>query len=185
MRVGRSFFSRHKTWQPFPGEKSDGMIAYRREISTQATPHDIFRVLSSLGGKTGWLYANILWRLRGYFDELIGGPGLRRGRRVPDELLIGDVLDFWRVEALVPDQLLRLRAEMKVPGKAWLQFEIIPQDKSWVRIRQTAFYEPKGLLGQLYWYVLYPIHIVIFQGMIKAIAHKAESLSNSREQAPA
>jgi hypothetical protein len=168
MRVALSFFSGRKTWQPFPGEKSDGMIAYRREISTQATPHDIFRVLSSLGGKTGWLYATILWRLRGYFDELIG-----------------DVLDFWRVETLVPDQLLRLRAEMKVPGKAWLQFEIIPQDKSWVCIRQTAYYEPKGLIGQLYWYVLYPIHIVIFQGMITTIAHKAEALSSTREKTPA
>jgi Protein of unknown function (DUF2867) len=185
MRVGRSFFSGRKICQPFPGEKSDGMIAYRRQISTQATPNDIFRVLSSLGGKTGWLYANVLWRLRGYFDELIGGPGLRRGRRVPNELRIGDPLDFWRVEALVPDQLLRLRAEMKVPGKAWLQFEIIPQNQSRVRITQTAYYEPGGLMGLLYWYVLYPIHIVIFQGMIKAIAHKAESLSNFREQSPA
>jgi len=182
MKVGRSFFSDRKTYQPFPGEKSDGMIAYQRQISTMATADDIFRVLSSLGGKTGWLYANFLWKLRGYFDELIGGPGIRRGRRAPNELRIGDPLDFWRVEALVPDQLLRFRAEMKVPGKAWLQFEIIPQGESKFRIIQTAYYEPKGLMGQLYWYVLYPIHIVIFQGMIKAIAHKAESLSNSREK---
>jgi hypothetical protein len=185
MKVGRSFFSSRKTCQPFPGEKSDGMIAYRRQISTRASANDIFQVLLSLGGKTGWLYANILWRLRGYFDELIGGPGLRRGRRVPDELRIGDPLDFWRVEALVPDQLLRLRAEMKVPGKAWLQFEIIPQNQSRVCIVQTAFYEPGGLMGQLYWYVLYPIHTVIFQGMITAIAHKAESLSITREKTPA
>jgi hypothetical protein len=181
MRIGRSFFSGRKIYQPFPGEQSAGMIAYRRQISTSASANDIFQVLLSLGGKTGWLYANILWRLRGYFDELIGGPGLRRGRRIPNELRIGDPLDFWRVEALVPDQLLRLRAEMKVPGKAWLQFEIIPQNESRVRIIQTAFYEPDGLMGLLYWYVLYPIHIVIFQGMIIAIAHRAESLSNSKE----
>ena len=185
MRSGRSFFSGRKIYQPFPGEQSDGMIAYRRQISTSASANDIFQVLLSLGGKTGWLYANILWRLRGYVDELIGGPGLRRGRRVPSELRIGDTLDFWRVEALVLDQLLRLRAEMKVPGKAWLQFEIIPQNELRVRIIQTAFYEPDGLLGLLYWYVLYPIHTVIFQGMIAAIAHKAESLSHSREQTPA
>ena len=100
MIVGRSFFSGRKTCQPFPGEKSDGMIVYRRQISTRASANDIFQVLLSLGGKTGWLYANILWRLRGYFDELIGGPGLRRGRRAPNELRIGDPLDFWRVEAL-------------------------------------------------------------------------------------
>jgi Protein of unknown function (DUF2867) len=181
MRVGRFLFSGRKTSQPFPGEKTDGMIAYRRQISTRATANDVFQVLLRLGGKTGWLYANILWRLRGYLDELIGGPGLRRGRRAPNELRIGDPLDFWRVEALVPDQLLRLRAEMKVPGKAWLQFEIIPQNEARVSIIQTAYYAPGGLMGQLYWYVLYPIHIVIFRSMITAIAHKAESLSNSEE----
>lgn len=180
-----SSFPTRNSSQPFPHEKTDGMIAYRRQISTRASATDIFRVLSSLGGKTGWLYADILWRLRGYFDQLIGGVGLSRGRRVSNELRVGDPLDFWRVEALVPDQLLRLRAEMKVPGKAWLQFEIIPQGKSRVRIIQTAYYEPKGLMGQLYWYVLYPIHVVIFQGMITAIAHKAEALSSTGEKTPA
>ena len=170
--------------QPFPHEQPNGMISYRREISTKAPAADVFRVLSGLGGNTGWLYANILWKLRGYLDELVGGVGLSRGRRVSEELRVGDPLDFWRVEALVPDQLLRLRAEMKVPGKAWLQFEIIPQGETEVGLIQTAFYEPKGLMGLLYWYVLYPIHRVIFQGMIKAIAHRAESLSITREEAP-
>ena len=180
-----SSFPTRNTLQPFPHEKTDGMISYRRQISTKAPATDVFRVLTGLGGNTGWLYANILWKLRGYLDELVGGVGLRRGRRVSDKLSVGDPLDFWRVEALVPDQLLRLRAEMKVPGKAWLQFEIIPQSESEVRIIQTAFYEPKGLMGLLYWYVLYPIHRVIFQGMIIAIAHKAESLSITREKTPA
>ncbi len=184
MRGARFSFTAHKTLQSLPLEKPDRMIAYQRQISTSVSATDIFRVLSSLGGETGWLYANILWRLRGYFDELIGGPGLKRRRRVANELRVGDPLDFWRVEALVPDQLLRLRAEMKVPGKAWLQFEIIPQTESRVRIIQTAYYDPNGLIGLLYWYVLYPIHIIIFQGMITAIAHKAESLSNSREKTP-
>ena len=158
-------------------EQTNGMISYRREISTKAPATDVFRVLTSLGGKTGWLYANLLWKLRGYLDESIGGVGLRRGRRVSEELRVGDPLDFWRVEALVPDQLLRLRAEMKVPGKAWLQFEIIPQGETGIRLIQTAFYEPKGLKGLLYWYALYPIHIVIFLGLITAIARRAESLS--------
>jgi Protein of unknown function (DUF2867) len=180
-----SSFPTGYTSQPFPHEKTDGMISYQRQISTKAPATDIFRVLSSLGGNTGWLYANILWRLRGYLDQLVGGVGLSRGRRVSNELRVGDPLDFWRVEALVPDQLLRLRAEMKVPGKAWLQFEIIPQGESRVRIIQTAYYEPKGLMGHLYWYVLYPIHRVIFQGMITAIAHKAESLSITREKTSA
>jgi len=181
MRFALFSFATRKASQPLPHKIPDAMIVYQRQISTRATANDIFRVLSSLGGKTGWLYANILWRLRGYFDQLIGGPGLRRGRRISNELSIGDPLDFWRVEALVPDQLLRLRAEMKVPGKAWLQFEIIPQNAARVRIIQTAYYEPNGWTGLLYWYALYPIHIVIFQGMISAIAHKAVSLSNSRE----
>jgi uncharacterized protein YbjT (DUF2867 family) len=180
-----SSFPTRNTPQQFLHEKTDGMISYRREISTKAPAAGVFRVLTSLGGKTGWLYADILWKLRGYLDELVGGVGLSRGRRVSEELRVGDPLDFWRVEALVPDQLLRLRAEMKVPGKAWLQFEIIPQGETEVRIIQTAFYEPKGLRGLLYWYALYPIHRVIFQGMITAIAHKAESLSLTREKAPA
>ena len=177
MRCARFSFTSRKTIQTLPLAKPDGMIIYPRQISTLASANEIFRVLSSLGGKTGWLYANSLWRLRGYFDELIGGPGLRRGRRVSNELRIGDPLDLWRVEALIPNQLLRLRAEMKVPGKAWLQFEIIPQNEAKVRIIQTAYYDPGGLMGLLYWYVLYPIHIVIFRSMITAIAHKAESLS--------
>jgi hypothetical protein len=182
MRGVQFSFTARKTLQPLPLEKPDRMIAYRRQVSTHATANDIFRVISSLGGKTGWLYTNILWRLRGYLDEFIGGPGLRRGRRDPYKLRIGDSLDFWRVEALIPDQLLRLRAEMKAPGKAWLQFEIIPQNESSVLIIQTAYYDPNGVMGLLYWYVLYPIHIIIFKGLITAIAHRAEALSSSEER---
>ncbi len=178
-------FTHRKTFQTLPLEKPSGMIIYLREITTAASASDVFRVLTGLGGDTGWLYANILWRLRGYFDVLIGGPGIRRGRRSSQELRVGDFLDFWRVEALVPDQLLRLRAEMKVPGKAWLEFEIMPQDESEVRIIQTAYFIPAGLPGLLYWYTLYPIHVAIFQGMISAIAYKAESLSHSSVETPA
>jgi hypothetical protein len=165
-------------------EQTDGLISYRREISIKAFATDVFRVLSNLGGKTGWLYANNLWKLRGYLDELIGGVGLRRGRQASGELRVGDTVDFWRVEALVPERLLRLRAEMKVPGKAWLQFEIIPQDQAGVRLIQTALYEPGGMAGLLYWYVLYPIHSVIFRGMIASIAYRAESLTITRKKIP-
>ncbi len=185
MRGPQFSFTNRNTFQTLPPEKPAGMIIYPRHILTAASASDVFRVLTSLGGETGWPYANILWRLRGYFDELIGGPGIRRGRRYSNELRIGDFLDFWRVEELIPDQLLRLRAEMKVPGKAWLEFEIIPQDEFEVHIIQTAYFMPAGLPGLLYWYTLYPIHVAIFQGMISAIAYKAESLSHSRAETPA
>ncbi len=181
----RFSFTDRKTIRTLPSEKPAGMIMYPREISTRASASDVFRVLTGLGGETGWLYVNILWRLRGYVDQLIGGPGLRRGRRYANELRVGDFLDFWRVEALIPNRLLRLRAEMKVPGKAWLEFEITPQVESGVHITQTAYFEPAGLPGLLYWYTLFPIHVAIFQGMISAIARKAESLSHSSVQAPA
>jgi Protein of unknown function (DUF2867) len=182
MRGPQFSFTHRKTFQTLPLEKPAGMIIYPREITTWASAHNVFRVLTSLGGETGWLYANILWRLRGYFDETIGGPGIRRGRRYSNELRVGDFLDFWRVEALIPNRLLRLRAEMKVPGKAWLEFEIIPKAESGIRILQTAYFEPAGLPGLLYWYTLYPIHVAIFQGMITATAKKAESLAHSSIQ---
>jgi hypothetical protein len=99
--------------------------------------------------------------------------GLRRGRRDPDRLRIGDALDFWRVEALEPDRLLRLRAEMKVPGKAWLQFEVAPGEGGRSLLSQTAFFAPRGLTGWLYWYVLYPFHALIFEGLVEDVARRA------------
>lgn len=161
------------------------MIYERQQILTTAPAADVFQVIMSLGGDTGWLYANILWKLRGYMDILVGGPGLRRARPESGELKVGDPLDFWHVDAIIPNKLLRFRAEMKVPGRAWLQFEIIPKSAFKVSIVQTAMYEPGGLPGLLYWYSLYPIHRVIFQGMIAAIAHKAERLSIEQSSAPA
>jgi uncharacterized protein YbjT (DUF2867 family) len=158
-------------------KQAEGLIFERRHLLTQAPATAVFRVLSSLGGENGWLYANGLWNLRGYLDRLVGGIGLRRGRRASCELRVGDPLDFWRVEALLPDRSLRLRAEMKLPGKAWLQFEILPKSPSERCILQTAVYEPKGLGGLLYWYGLYPLHRLIFRGLITAIAQKAEQLT--------
>ena len=110
------------------------------------------------------------WKLRGMTDRLCGGVGMRRGRRDPDELRVGDALDFWRVEVVEPDRLIRLRAEMKVPGRAWLEFRALPQPDGQTLLLQTAFFEPKGLLGLLYWYVLYPMHSLIFSGLILRIA---------------
>ena len=115
------------------------------------------------------------WRVRGFLDRLVGGVGLRRGRRDPQEVRVGDAVDFWRVEAVEPDRLLRLRAEMKVPGRAWLEFRVEPIDAATSRLSQTAFFAPRGLTGLLYWYLLYPIHAVIFSGLAKALARRAEA----------
>jgi hypothetical protein len=115
--------------------------------------------------------------LRGIADRLVGGVGFRRGRRHPDELRVGDVLDFWRVEAVEPGRLMRLRAEMKLPGRAWLQFEAKPRSEGETLLAQTAFLAPKGLFGILYWYGLYPFHGLIFGNLIRAIARRAEALA--------
>ncbi len=151
----------------------EGMILEHRQRIVPASPEAVFRVFTGLGGKRGWLYMNWAWRLRGFGDRLIGGVGLRRGRRDPDELRVGDALDFWRVEAVEPDRLLRLRAEMKVPGRAWLQFQVTPRGDGQSLLTQTAFFAPKGISGWLYWYALYPIHQFIFRGMIARIAQRA------------
>jgi hypothetical protein len=127
-----------------------------------------FRPIERLGGKTGWYYGNWLWGIRGLLDLLFGGAGMRRGRRDPDRLLAGDTLDFWRVEEIQTDSLLRLAAEMRLPGRAWLQFEVEP-DGSGSVIRQTAIFDPAGVLGQLYWYLLYPVHQFVFAGMLGGI----------------
>ena len=144
----------------------EGMILETRQRRVSASPAQVYRAFTSLGGQRGWLYMNWAWRLRGFFDKLIGGVGLRRGRRDPHELRVGEALDFWRVEAVEPERLLRLRAEMKVPGQAWLQFQVDPVEDGQCLLTQVAFFAPKGLLGWLYWYALYPLHRPIFSGMI-------------------
>ena len=153
----------------------EGMIREHRERSVQASPEAVFGVFSGLGGDTGWLYMDRAWRLRGLVDRLLGGVGLRRGRRNARELRVGDALDFWRVEALEPGRALRLRAEMKVPGEAWLQLRATPNADGSTQLQQTAFFAPRGLSGWLYWYALYPVHRLIFNGLIGAIARRAES----------
>lgn len=141
--------------------------------SNQVTAHEIFRTVEKIGGDNGWLIANFLWRLRGAIDKLIGGTGLRRGRRNPDTLRVGDALDFWRVEALVPDALLRLRAEMRLPGKAWLEWTI-SEDDGTAKLMQHARYQPRGLAGRLYWYSLFPFHFFIFKRLAHAIVKRSE-----------
>jgi hypothetical protein len=131
-------------------------------------PAAAFRPIRRIGGSTGWYFANFLWRLRGFLDLLVGGVGLRRGRRDPEHLHVGDTVDFWRVEALEPDRRLQLAAEMKLPGRAWLVFEV-EGDSSGSVIRQTAIFDPAGLLGLIYWYGLYLVHRWVFAGMLRGI----------------
>lgn len=156
-------------------EVREGFILERRQRIVHAPPSKAFRAFSRLGGDTGWLFMNWTWQFRGMVDRLLGGVGLRRGRRDPVELRVGDAVDFWRVETIESDQLLRFRAEMKVPGKAWLQFDVEPSGTGESKLTQTAFFAPRGVFGLAYWYVLYPIHVVIFSGLIKRISHSAES----------
>jgi len=158
----------------------EGMILEQRQCVVAASSADIYTIFIGLGGQRGWLYMNWAWEIRGLMDRMIGGVGLRRGRRHTDELRVGDALDFWRVEAVEPEHLLRLRAEMKVPGKAWLQFQATPHPEGQTLLTQTAFFAPKGLLGWLYWYALYPLHGLIFSGLIDQIAQRAVMLNQER-----
>lgn len=163
--------------QRLPGEFAgvkEGMQIDRRQRRSTASTEDIARVFTSLGGDRGWLYADSLWKIRGWLDRLVGGFGTRRGRRSPNTLRIGDAVDFWRVEAYEPGKLLRLRAEMRLPGAAWLQFETIASDGGNTCLRQTAFFEPQGLLGHLYWYSVMPFHSLIFGNMATRIVELAE-----------
>ena len=143
-----------------------------RAVEVNVSARQAFAPIARIGGTTGWYYANALWRLRGFADLLAGGVGVRRGRRHPERLLAGDALDFWRVEETIPDRPPRLHAEMKLPGRAWLQFEV--SGAALVVIRQTATFDPIGLFGLLYWYALYPVHALMFAGMLRAIARSAE-----------
>jgi uncharacterized protein YbjT (DUF2867 family) len=155
----------------------EGLLLERRRRMTTVPAEAVYRSFTGLGGERGWLYADWIWLARGVIDRLVGGVGFRRGRRHPDELRVGDAVDFWRVEAIEPDRLLRLRAEMKVPGLAWLQFEIMPQSPGKNLVMQTAFFEPKGLPGLLYWYLLYPIHGFIFSALIRKVIEQARKMA--------
>jgi uncharacterized protein YbjT (DUF2867 family) len=156
----------------FTGEEQ-GVLIDRREVRSSLAPEQLFRVFTSLGGARGWLYADSLWRLRGLMDRAVGGVGIRRGRRSATSLRIGDAVDFWRVEAYKPFELLRLRAEMKLPGHAWLQFETVKEDDGQTLLRQTAFFEPRGVFGYAYWFSVLPFHELIFGNMAKRIVEEA------------
>jgi uncharacterized protein YbjT (DUF2867 family) len=169
-----------------PGDftgSEQGLLIDRRERESHATPEAVFRVFSSLGGTKGWLYGDWLWNLRAAADRLIGGVGARRGRRSATTMRLGDAVDFWRVEAYRPGELLRLRAEMKLPGRAWLQFEALPRAGGMSCLRQSAFFDPHGAFGFAYWYGLLAFHEFIFANMATRIVRAAELIGHDAAQA--
>jgi hypothetical protein len=135
-------------------------------------PDQAFAPIRRIGGLTGWYFGDFLWRIRGLFDLMTGGVGMRRGRPDPETPLPGTTLDFWRVELYEPGRRLRLAAEMRVPGRAWLEFRAEPDGASTV-LTQIAQFEPRGLAGLLYWYLMWPVHEVMFRGMLRRIAAAA------------
>lgn len=147
--------------------------------TTNLPAEQAFGPIRRIGGETGWYYANWLWRLRGWMDLMVGGVGLRRGRRDPEHIEVGDTVDCWRVEAYDPPRRLRLALEMKVPGRGWLEFEVNGNGTA-STIRMTATYETGGLLGYIYWRLLYPFHEVLFTGMLRGIS--AASCSGAGER---
>ena len=155
------------------GARFGNRLIDSRSVRVVAPPLAAFAPIQRIGGATGWYYGNWLWRFRGWLDLLMGGVGMRRGRRDSEQLKAGDALDCWRVEAFEAGRTLRLAAEMKLPGRAWLEFEVTV-DVEGSLIRQTAIFDPVGLAGLLYWYLVYPLHQLVFSGMLSGIAHAAE-----------
>ena len=155
------------------GTRFGNRLVDSRSTQVSAPPASVFAAVEHIGGAAGWYYANWLWTLRGWLDLLLGGVGMRRGRPDPERLRVGDTLDCWRVESIQPGQRLRLAAEMKLPGRAWLEFEVQP-DKNGTRLRQTATFDPLGLWGLAYWYGVWPLHQFVFAGMLRGLAQAAE-----------
>jgi hypothetical protein len=161
--------------QPFDPEAMprDHLLQDQQVVPTTASAASLRAALARIGGTVGWYYADWLWTIRGGIDRALGGAGLRRGRRHPEQIAVGDAIDFWRVEEYSQTRL-RLRAEMKVPGRAWLEFKISDSSDGSRTLTQMAYYEPRLLWGRLYWYVLMPIHYFVFRGMAHGIVRWAE-----------
>jgi len=170
--VWNSAVSSAPTAQTATLDTTEGLYREVRTATVEASPALAFDTITRLGGDTGWLYGNALWRLRGWLDQLLGGIGFRQGRRHETHLRVGDAVDFWRVEVLTPNRLLRFRAEMRLPGRSWLQFEVAPTDDApnHTQITQSVFFEPKGLGGTLYWNLVRPLHGVLFSGLLRRLA---------------
>ena len=165
--------------KPYDFSVQEGMFIERRRLSLDLEPATVFRAYTGIGGARGWMYMDWAWALRGWMDKVIGGVGLRRGRRHPDDIRAGEALDFWRVEAVEKDRLMRLQAEMKVPGKAWLEFQSDPQGGGGTLFTVTAYFDAHGLPGFLYWYAMWPFHKFIFDGLARRLASRARVLAHS------
>lgn len=155
----------------------------QRQRHVDAAPETLWAVVEGIGGRRGWYSWRLGWISRGLLDRLVGGPGLRRGRRHPDRLAVGDALDWWRVERLEHGRLLRLRAEMRVPGQAWLELGVQEADGGGAILHQRAIYHPRGLLGDLYWWAVWPFHGIVFGGMQRNIARAAETAAPESTEA--
>jgi len=163
-----------------PGWAGGTQFTDRRVRSTTSSPDEVYDAVCRLGGKRGWGRGEWLWRVRGNLDKLVGGPGLRRGRRHPAELRVGEPLDFWRVEALDPGRLVRLHAEMVLPGEAWLEWHIEPAGRTGTKVTQLALFRPRGLWGNAYWFSIAPFHRFVFPGLLDGIIADAEASPSPR-----
>ena len=164
--------------KPYKFSVEDGMFVETRQVLLDLTDETVFRSYTGIGGARGWLYMDWAWGIRGWMDKAVGGVGIRRGRRHPDEIRAGESLDFWRVEEVEKNRLLRLRAEMKLPGKAWLEFKSEPKDGKTL-FTVTAYFAPHGLFGFLYWYAMWIPHRFIFDGLTNRLASRARVLAHS------
>ena len=160
----------------------EGFFIENRETRIKVQPEVVYQVVSGMGGKRGWIYLNCLWKLRGFIDRLMGGAGLR-GRSSQDTLSVGDIMDFYCVEALVPGHMLRLKAELKAPGLGWMEWRMHAEsarDHDETVLSQTVFFAPRGVWGFIYWYILWPVHSLVFAGLIRGITQRATELDVSR-----
>ncbi|KAA0271980.1 MAG: SDR family oxidoreductase, partial [Chloroflexi bacterium] len=167
--------------KPYRFTVEEGMYIERRQTVIDLPPETVFRSYTGIGGERGWLFMDWAWAMRGWMDKAIGGVGLRRGRRHPDEIHTGESLDFWRVETVEKNHLMRLRAEMKIPGKAWLQFESesLGGDRNKTLFTVTAYFAPHGFFGFLYWYAMWPFHKPLFDGLSRRLASRARVLARA------
>ena len=165
--------------RPYTFKDSEGLIRHTYMLVIGAPAEVVFKVFSGIGGQRGWFYWQWLWALKALQDRLVGGIGMRRGRRHPDRIHQGEPLDFWQVERVIEGRMMLLRAEMRLPGKGWLQFEAVPGAGEASALRLTAYFEPYGLFGSLYWYCLYPAHVWMFRGLALEVSRRATALHRS------
>ena len=157
------------------GVRIRGRLIHSAFVDLPVPPAAAFAPIRRIGGAQGWYYGHWMWRLRGLIDQLMGGVGMSRGRRDSEQLAAGEVLDCWRVQVYEPDARLRLEAEMKLPGRGWLEFDVTPREGGGSRVRQTAVFDAVGLWGRFYWHALYPIHVLLFGGLLQSIAKRSET----------